>query len=40
MMLSDKYRPATWADVVGQDKAVSTLQRLFKGGRAREILCL
>ena len=32
MMLSDKYRPATWADVVGQDKAVATLQRLFKSG--------
>jgi len=32
MMLSDKYRPATWADVVGQEKAVAVFQRLAQTG--------
>lgn len=35
-MLHEKWRPRTWADVVGQPKAVATLQLLVKapGGRA------
>src|SRR4051794_7070570 len=35
--LYEKYRPATWSDVVGQDKAVAKLQAIGKrgfGGRA------
>ncbi len=27
MMLHEKYRPATWGDVVGQDKAVVAVSR-------------
>jgi len=37
MPLHEKYRPTTWADVVGQDKAVATVRRLAErglGGRA------
>ena len=39
MQLSEKHRPATWADVVGQDKAIKVLQGLAArsggyGGRA------
>ena len=40
MTLAEKYRPATLQEVVGQDKAVRTLQRVFKdgaGGRAINI---
>lgn len=35
--LAELYRPATWEQVIGQDKAVATLQRIIKrgpGGRA------
>jgi replication-associated recombination protein RarA len=32
--LFERYRPASWADVVGQDKAVAMLRRLKPGGRA------
>ncbi len=37
MQLHEQYRPRAWTDVVGQDKAVSTAQRLIArgvGGRA------
>jgi len=39
MLISEKHRPATWSEVVGQDKAVKTLQAIGKrsggfGGRA------
>jgi DNA polymerase-3 subunit gamma/tau len=34
MNLADRYRPATWADVVGQDKIVTRLQTLAKRGLA------
>ncbi len=37
MMLSEKYRPATWRDVVGQDKALKRIDAIRKrglGGRA------
>lgn len=35
MQLTETYRPRSWADVVGQDKAVAKLQRLKSyGGRA------
>jgi len=38
MLLSEKYRPRTWSEVVGQAKAVKTLQALGQrngfGGRA------
>jgi replication-associated recombination protein RarA len=37
MNLYEKYRPRTWADVVGQDKAIAKLQAIGKrgfGGRA------
>lgn len=37
MQLYEQYRPTTWADVVGQEKAVAKLDRLRKrgfGGRA------
>src|SRR5688572_26496950 len=30
--LADKYRPATWEEVVGQDKVVSRLRALAKRG--------
>lgn len=32
MTLADKYRPAAWADVVGQDKTVSRLRTLATRG--------
>lgn len=32
MRLYEKYRPTTFADVVGQDKAVARLRRLAEGG--------
>lgn len=32
MKLFEKYRPATLADVIGQDKAVQTIQRLIQRG--------
>ena len=32
MRLYEKYRPTTFSDVVGQDKAVSRLRRLAEGG--------
>jgi DNA polymerase III gamma/tau subunit len=37
MQLTEQYRPATWGDVVGQDRAVSRLRTLAQrglGGRA------
>ena len=37
MRLSDKYRPKSFAEVIGQDKAVTILKRLTSrawGGRA------
>ncbi len=34
MKLSERYRPASLDDVVGQDKAVKVLRRLEPGGRA------
>lgn len=37
MQLYEQYRPATWGEVVGQDKAVAVIQRLAQrglGGRA------
>lgn len=34
MQLHEKHRPATWADVVGQDKALRTLERLRTRGLA------
>ena len=37
MQLHEQYRPQTWSDVVGQDKAIATLAALEKrglGGRA------
>ncbi len=37
MMLYEKYRPATWADVVGQEKAIKRINTIRKrglGGRA------
>ena len=37
MQLHEQYRPSTWSDVIGQDKAVRTIQALAKrgiGGRA------
>ena len=37
MQLHEQYRPRTWSDVIGQDKAVRTIQALAKrgiGGRA------
>ena len=30
--LHEQYRPRTWADVIGQDKAVKTVQTLAKRG--------
>lgn len=30
MQLFEKYRPRTWSDVVGQDKAVSTVRRIVE----------
>ena len=32
MMLYEKYRPATWADVVGQDKAIKRIDTIRKRG--------
>lgn len=32
MQLTEKYRPTTWTDVVGQDKAVKTLRGLVTRG--------
>lgn len=32
--LFERYRPQTWSDVVGQDKAVAMLKRVSPGGRA------
>jgi DNA polymerase III gamma/tau subunit len=32
MQLTEKYRPTTWADVVGQDKVVQRIQALAKRG--------
>jgi DNA polymerase-3 subunit gamma/tau len=32
MKLHEKHRPKTWPDVVGQDKAVATIDRLRKSG--------
>jgi replication-associated recombination protein RarA len=32
MMLFEKYRPARWPDVIGQDKAVRAVDLLRKGG--------
>src|SRR5262245_32236000 len=37
MQLTEQYRPATWADVVGQDEAVEQVQTVLRrgwGGRA------
>ena len=37
MQLCDQYRPQTWSDVVGQDKAIAKIDALRKrglGGRA------
>jgi len=34
MQLHEQYRPATWGDVVGQDKAIQTIERLRKRGLA------
>ena len=37
MQLTERYRPQTWGDVAGQDKAVARLRALAKrglGGRA------
>ena len=37
MQLTERYRPQSWADVVGQDKAVSRLRAVAQrglGGRA------
>ena len=37
MQLHEQYRPQTWADVIGQDKALSKIDRIRKrglGGRA------
>jgi DNA polymerase-3 subunit gamma/tau len=34
MQLTEKYRPQSWADVVGQDKAVAKIQALAKRGLA------
>lgn len=36
MNLPEKYRPKCWADVVGQEKAVATCQRLLKDGLGGE----
>src|SRR6516225_3718845 len=33
-MLTEQYRPRTWADVVGQDKLVARIQSLAKRGLA------
>lgn len=33
-MLFEKYRPRTFADVVGQDKAVATIRRTLERGGA------
>lgn len=32
--LFERYRPTTWSEVVGQDRAVALLRRLKPGGRA------
>lgn len=32
MQLHEQYRPATWGDVVGQDKAIQTIELLRKRG--------
>lgn len=32
MKLSEKYRPRTWAELIGQDKAVSSVRRLIERG--------
>jgi len=32
MQLYEQYRPATWAEVIGQDKALATINRLRKRG--------
>jgi replication-associated recombination protein RarA len=34
IMLTEQYRPRTWADVVGQDKLVARIQALAKRGLA------
>ena len=34
MQLAEKYRPKTWQDVIGQDKAISRNQQLAKRGLA------
>ncbi len=34
MTLTEQYRPKTWADVVGQDKAIARIQALAKRGLA------
>src|SRR5580765_424050 len=32
--LFERFRPRTWSDVVGQDKAVTMLKRVSAGGKA------
>jgi DNA polymerase III gamma/tau subunit len=34
MQFTEKYRPATWADVVGQDKVVTRIRQLAQRGLA------
>ena len=34
MTLTEQYRPTTWSDVVGQDKAIAKIQALAKRGLA------
>jgi DNA-binding NtrC family response regulator len=34
MQLTEKYRPATWSDVVGQDKIVGRIRQLAQRGLA------
>ena len=32
--LFERFRPRTWSDVVGQEKAVAMLKRVSAGGKA------
>lgn len=34
-MLTERYRPTSWAEVVGQDKALATVRRLIENGSLR-----
>jgi DNA polymerase III gamma/tau subunit len=33
MKLSEQYRPRTWAEIIGQEKAISMRKRMIEKGR-------